>query len=257
MFNGLGQQYIAGRVRFFIIIHHFLLSFSDPWYEDKRIGKNTIGNILPDLCEVANVPRLTNHSIRPTSIRAMRRGGFERSDIQFVSGHKSVDSLVNYDSLTVLDRTKMALAIQKGHATLDGERLDLDSLARGQKRKNDDPSLSTSKVDNPVPSSTKKITIEENDIEKAEFVNDDSGLGDIDNMTQHSVVVKLPVTEVVQESNVGNLPVVKVLQESNASNDYEPPISSSQAHNVAELISKQMSTNKELINNYLSALKRK
>ena len=213
-----------------------------------------IGKILPAMCEVANVPRLTNHSIRPTSIRAMRRGGFERSDIAFVSGHKSLDTLANYDSLTVLDRTKLALAIQKGHATLDGDRVDLDELARGQKRKNENPTPGTSKSDNPVPSTSKKVTFDENDVRRAELVfnddsglgvlNDDSGLGaqdEIGDMSGQFVEVKLPVS----------------VNATNPTDDPEPALPSSQAHNVAQLIRDQMSTSKELINNYISAMKKK
>ena len=223
------------------------LNFSVPWYEDKRIGKNMIGKVLPALCEVAQVPRLTNHSIRPTSIRAMRRGGFERSDIAFVSGHKSLDTLANYDSLTVLDRTKLALAIQKGHATLDGDRVDLDELARGQKRKNENPIPGTSKSDNPVPSTSKKVTFDEDDVRRAELVfDDDSGLGpqdEIGDMTGQFVEVKLPVPASVNATNPAD--------------DPEPALPSSQAHNVAQLIRDQMSTSKELINNYISAMKKK
>ena len=233
--------------------------FSNPWYEDKRIGKNMIGKILPAMCEVANVPRLTNHSIRPTSIRAMRRGGFERSDIAFISGHKSLDTLANYDSLTVLDRTKLALAIQKGHATLDGDRVDLDQLARGEKRKNDDPIPGPSKSDNPLPSTSKKVTFDEDDVRRAELINDDSGLGasdDFGDMSQHSVVVELPVIQESPAADPSAAPPPGDVHPT-VDSDHEPALPSSQAHNIAQLIREQMSTNKELINNYLSALKKK
>ena len=202
-----------------------------------------IGKLLPSLCRIANVPVLTNHSVRPTSVRAMRRAGFERSDIQFISGHKSVDSLANYDALTVYDRTKIALAIQKGHATLDGDKVDLDKLARGEKRKADEPAPSTSR-DDPIPSTSKKVTFDEVDLERAEFVFDeDSGLGIpadiIDDASDHFVEVKLPI------------------QETNSDDVHEPALPSSQAHNVAQLIRDQMNTSKELINSYISAMKKK
>ena len=63
---------------------------SEPWYEVSRIGVNMIWKLLPSLCAIAKVPRLTNHSIRTTSIRAMRRGGFDGQQVSFVSGHKSL-----------------------------------------------------------------------------------------------------------------------------------------------------------------------
>ena len=220
-----------------------------------------IGKLLPNLCKVANVPVLTNHSIRPTSIRAMRRGGFERSDVAFVSGHKSIDSLSNYDALTVHDRTKLSLAILNAPATLDGDKLDLDELARGQKRKADDPAPSTSK-DDPVQSTSKKVTFDEEEdfvnpgpnavgAEFVEFVNDDSGLGD---MSGHFVDVDLPVAEVAEVAKVAevDLPVVQ-----EPKFDQEPALPSSQAHNVAGLIRDHMNSSKELINNYISAMKKK
>ena len=79
----------------------------------------------------------------------MMRGGFESRQVAYVSGHKSISNLNNYDSLTVVQRTKMALAMQRGHATLDGDEIDLDTLARGgRKRKTDSVDASTSKKAN-------------------------------------------------------------------------------------------------------------
>ena len=212
-----------------------------------------IGKLLPKLCMIANVPVLTNHSIRPTSIRAMRRGGFERSDIQFISGHKSVDSLSNYDALTVYDRTKLALAIQNAPATLDGDRLNLDKLARGKKRKAEDPAPSASKSDDPVPSTSKKVTFEREDTERADFLNDDSGLG-FEDTSEHTVVVDLPVVKEVQVAAVAGEHAIVGHAEYHTQ---EPGLPSSQAHNVAQLIRDQMNTSKELINNYISAMKKK
>ena len=206
--------------------------------------------MLPGLCKIANVPIMTNHSIRPTSIRAMKRGGFEDRQVQFVSGHKSVQSLSKYDALTVLDKTKAALALQQGPATLDGDIVDFDSLARGgQKRKNDEPVASTSK----------KVTFNPNPLWNQDIMEacgtdpiigdmEDSGLGTseiTEDPFEPPADVKHPKTEVSED-----IP--------------ELAITSSQGHNVAQLIRDQMTlsrdqmnSSKELINNYLSALKKK
>ena len=282
--------------------------FSIPWFTEKRIGRNSIGNILPALCEIANVPRLTNNSIRPTSIRAMSRGGFDRNSVAFISGHKNPDTLMNYDGLTVVDRTKIALAIQKGPATLDGDRVNLDELARGNKRKSNDmvpdngnPVPGTSKDDNPVPSTAKKVTFDEDDIRRAcreEILFEDSGLGNSiageDNgddfdaaaaMREISpnlprVQLKQPDAEAatggVAQANPGGDEGVTgalrhetqvhmsqephqfhsvVVQESRSTD--APALPSSQAHNVAQLITDHISSSKELINNYIEAMKKK
>ena len=235
----------------------------------------------------------------------MRRGGFDRNDIKFISGHKSVNSLEHYDALTVHDRTKVALAIQNAPATLEGEKLDLDNLARGKKRKSDDPVQSTSK----------KVTFTREDIERAEFVYDDSGLG-LDNASQdfhasqhleapknlleavygtggdrgigagehvERVVVDAdrgdPAEPVAAQDTVevrvegvrpaaeeegqpGTRRVAKAGEAAvaNHADSQEHGLPSSQAHNIAQLIRDQMNlinNNKDLINNYISAMKKK
>ena len=213
-----------------------ILISSVPWFENKRIGKGNIGKLLPGLCKIANVPILTNHSIRPTSVRAMKRGGFDYGQVAFISGHKSIDNLKRYDALTVLDKTKIALALQQAPATLDGNQVDLDSLARvGQKRKNEEPVASTSK----------KVTFDEEDVVEAcstEFIiadNEDSGLG---------------TSEITEE--LYELPADVEHLKSEVS-EPEQAMPSSQGHNVAQLIRDQMNTSKELINNYISSLKKK
>ena len=283
--------------------------FSIPWFTEKRIGKNSIGNLLPALCEVANVPRLTNNSIRPTSIRAMRRGGFDRNVVAFVSGHKDPDTLMNYDGLTTLDKTKLALSIQKGPATLDGDRVDLDQLAR--KRKRDNPDSLNDEI--PLPSTSKKVTFSADDIQRAEVVYEDSGLGNSvigdnpDNDDEfdgvhamedfekylatgdgqrHFLVVprdqvKEPDAAVgrADRGHIEEVPgAVGHVAQAHADNDGhriqvhvsqpnqfqpesgstdEPILQSSQAHNVARLITDHISSSKELINNYISAMKKK
>ena len=180
----------------------------------------------------------------------MKRGGFEDRQVQFVSGHKSVQSLSKYNALTVLDKTKAALALQQGPATLDGDIVDFDSLARGgQKRKNDEPVASTSKkvTSNPNPLWNQDI-IEACGTDPIIGDMENSGLGTseiTEDPFEPPADVKHPKTEVSED-----IP--------------EPAITSSQGHNVAQLIRDQMTlsrdqmnSSKELINNYLSALKKK
>lgn len=261
---------------------------------------NTIGKLLPSLCAVAKVPRLTNHSIRTTSIRAMRRGGFDGQQVSFVSGHKNLKNLANYDSLTVLDRTKIALAMQQAPATLDGDRIDLDALARGQKRKvNEELGEGTSKRQNdgaqekvfhvvvdcndsgfggseassippsPAASYAKIATVTSDPTAAIKIA---TGPSDNDPAAAVIVVNQEDVSsEVVLSQNDHEMPTF-ILSDNNANPEPEPAnpgpdhsqhdateqaIPSSQAHNVAQLIRDHMASSKELINNYLSAMKKK
>ena len=201
-----------------------------------------IGKLLPRLCKIAQVPVLTNHSIRTTSIRAMRRGGFDRNQVAFVSGHKDPKNLQNYDSLTVFDKTKIALAMQQGPATLDGEQINLDAMARGEKRKvNEELGEGTSKrqtIEN----------VEEEVIHEFVVCNEDSGLGG-----EQIVLFQSDQPANLDPTNQEPANLETANPEPASS---QPAIPSSQAHNVAQLIRDQMSTSKELINNYLSALKK-
>ena len=206
-----------------------------------------IGDLLPRLCEIAKVPRLTNHSIRTSSIRAMRRAGFDDNQTSSVSGHKDPKTLQNYDALTVYDKTRIALAMQQGPATLDGEQINFDDLARGEKRKtNEELGEGTSKRQ-----THEDVTQEE--VIHHFFVdcNDDSGLG-----AEQIVSCEQPINSETDISEPANLKPVTSVNENLQPDSNEPGIPSSQAHNVAQLISEQMSTNKELINNYLKALKK-
>ena len=98
------------------------------WYENSRIGKNQIGKMLPSLCKLAGVKTAHNHSIRATGIRALRKSGYDKYQICKMTGHRDPNTLANYDSLDLLDRTKMALGLQHGHKTMGGKRVDIDSL---------------------------------------------------------------------------------------------------------------------------------
>ena len=145
--------------------------------------------------------------------------------------------------MTVLDKTKVALALQQAPATLDGDKVDLDSLARGgQKRKTDDP----------VESTSKKVTFSEEDIKEAcnqEFIMgdlDESGLGTSQNTEQ---------SETNEDPN--ETPADVNSQTENGADIHQPAISSSQGHNVAQLIRDHVTSSENLIMNYISALKKK
>jgi hypothetical protein len=64
---------------------------------------------LPELCQTVGVPVLGNHSIRSSSIRALKRANFEDRDVATLSGHKNLANLSNYQIPTVTDRTRMAI----------------------------------------------------------------------------------------------------------------------------------------------------
>ena len=53
------------------------LASTNVWFANANIGKNKVSTILPSLCGILGIPSLTNHCIRATGIRALKRAQFE------------------------------------------------------------------------------------------------------------------------------------------------------------------------------------
>jgi hypothetical protein len=66
------------------------------WFTKAKIGKNKVGKLLPLLCQTVGVSVLGNHSIRASSIRALKRANFEDRVVATLSGHKNLANLSNY-----------------------------------------------------------------------------------------------------------------------------------------------------------------
>ena len=54
------------------------------------------------------------------------------AQVCFISGHKDPRSLQNYDGLTVVDKTKIALAMQHAPTTLDGDEVAADEAVASE-----------------------------------------------------------------------------------------------------------------------------
>jgi len=66
----------------------------------QHLGKNTLANMMSEICRMAKLPRTyNNHSIRATSITLLHTE-FASRDIMKVSGHKSETSIKNYSTKT-------------------------------------------------------------------------------------------------------------------------------------------------------------
>ena len=71
--------------------------------------------MLPTLTELVSGKRFTNNSVRPTSIRQLKRAGMEDREVTSLSGHKDPNSLQHYDPGPGMAKmAKMAEAIANG-----------------------------------------------------------------------------------------------------------------------------------------------
>ena len=67
------------------------------WFSHQHMGKNTLGKFMSEVSLNCHLSKMyTNHSIRVTGITVLTRMRFSPSEIMSVSGHKSVQSLTNY-----------------------------------------------------------------------------------------------------------------------------------------------------------------
>ena len=74
------------------------------WFENRPLGKNSIGEFLSKLSKEANLSDVyTNHCIRATTITLLNDVGFKDRDIISVSGHRNEKSLASYVSDTKPD----------------------------------------------------------------------------------------------------------------------------------------------------------
>ena len=78
------------------------------WYGKQHQGKNTLGKFMTEVSKHCNLSKkYTNHSIRVTGITLLTRMQFSASEIMAVSGHKSVQSLTNYQHTQAKQKINM------------------------------------------------------------------------------------------------------------------------------------------------------
>lgn len=100
----------------------FLLS--SVLYDNIKVGKNPLGNTLPSVTKALGLPKFTNHSLRGTGIRLLKRMGYGDRDIAKISGHKRLDSLNNYDPAPTFENKKRTSLLLTGNCQLKKQRTD-------------------------------------------------------------------------------------------------------------------------------------
>ena len=70
---------------------------NNDWYKESLVGINTIAGFMKSISKSAGLSYIyTNHSVRGSTINAMKRAGYSLQDITFVSKQKKLDSLKSY-----------------------------------------------------------------------------------------------------------------------------------------------------------------
>ena len=82
------------------------------WYKNKRVGENTIGQFMTELCKhVPTSKKYTNHCLRVTGTTNLTRCNFTDKQIMSVTGHKSLQSLSLYQRVKNDEKMMMGMSL--------------------------------------------------------------------------------------------------------------------------------------------------
>ena len=86
---------------------------SNVWYKRQAMGPSTLGSIMKNMASEAKIPkkRITNHSVRKTSISTLKHSNFDPLNIAQLSGHRNLKSLDDYSSASDEQQKAMSFAI--------------------------------------------------------------------------------------------------------------------------------------------------
>jgi hypothetical protein len=80
----------------------------DVWFSTQPLGKNAISSLAKRMSEAAGLEKKTNHSGRKTAVQTLLRAEVPPTSVMQLTGHKNVQSLNSYSSLSVLQQQQMS-----------------------------------------------------------------------------------------------------------------------------------------------------
>lgn len=96
--NRLPQAVIEDDVFFVKPLENVTNESTKPWYSRTPVGRNTLDTKLGKMCSLAGIEgRVTNHSMRATSVTQMYSTGVPEKVIQERTGHRSLEALRVYE----------------------------------------------------------------------------------------------------------------------------------------------------------------
>lgn len=78
------------------------------WFSTQPLGKNAISRLAKGMSEAAGLEKKINHSGRKTAIQTLLRAELLPTSVMQLTGHKYVQFLNSYNSLSVLQQQKMS-----------------------------------------------------------------------------------------------------------------------------------------------------
>jgi hypothetical protein len=98
----------------------FLLASDSQWYYNSPVGEKTLRDFMKNISTKVGLSRIyTNHSCRTTGATVLSKSGFNPAQVMSVTGHKSVNSLAQYQRVSSEEKLTMGSALS---SALEGRR---------------------------------------------------------------------------------------------------------------------------------------
>ena len=107
---------------FYLAINHRRKPSDKVWHLDRPLGKNEIGKFLKDAFASAkldetNKKKVSNHSVRKTSVGRVLEAGVQPNFVAQLSGYKNLKSLDSYHSASLKRQREMSTVLNRGRGT--------------------------------------------------------------------------------------------------------------------------------------------
>ena len=82
------------------------------WYSVQRLGINQIASFMDEIKRSANLDVskcITNHSVRKTLVKKLKKAGVSNTEIIAITGHKTEDSLKHYDEVDIDNHRRISM----------------------------------------------------------------------------------------------------------------------------------------------------
>lgn len=85
-------------------------------YYPRPMGEATLGSLMKNAAEQAGISsRLTNHSIRKSTVTTLSKAGVPPQKIMKITGHKNIQSITHYDAeLSIGEHRQISNILQSG-----------------------------------------------------------------------------------------------------------------------------------------------
>ena len=94
---------------FYFAVNNVKSGSGKPWFKKAPVGVNELNTLMKTMAQKAGLgPNLKNHSGRKTMIQTLVNNDVPPTDIMQLSGHKNVQSITNYSTVSQKQQLNMS-----------------------------------------------------------------------------------------------------------------------------------------------------